>query len=160
MTSTNKPHYYAFYFFVLFLLSGCVIPVDMFFRNRSDTVVRIKGKLLTRKYFDRLPNRVSFYNFPSTKRNVCGVWQQDQLIQWIDTTEFFLDVPPNTIVDLENVTDRFALGLSFPKIILTAVTKDKIDTISKGYYDVPVTTKFKVQRRFLGTYTLYYDFEK
>jgi len=131
----------------------------MFFRNKSNSVVRLEGQLIDKRYIDRLPNRVSVYNFPKKRNHIYGEWREIAFVTWLDTANFFINIPANSIVDLEDVTDDFALGLSFPKVILVAKTEAKTDTVAKGYYDDPVTTKFKEKRRFLGTSTLYYDFE-
>ena len=151
--------YYAFVLITAFSISGCVIPAEMFFRNKSDSVVRLTGKLIDRRYFDRLPNKVSFYDLPEKEKQIYGEWRETKFVTWLDTTNFFIDVPIKTIIDLEDVTDNFSLGLAFPRVIVIATTKDKTDTLARGDYSDIFSSKFKEKRRFLGTSTFYYDFE-
>ena len=150
---------YIFFCISFSLLSGCVIPAELFFRNKTGSVVKLHGQIMDRRYFDRLPNKATFYHFPEKEKDIYGEWKETNFITWVDTSNFFIDVPAKTIINLEDITDKFSLGLSFPKVLLIATTSNRTDTISKGYYADPVTTNFKVKRRFLGTYTYYYDFE-
>jgi hypothetical protein len=129
----------------------------MVFRNKSGFVVRLEGKIIDSKQFDRLPNKVKFYRFPKKERQVYGEWQETGFIRWLDTTSFFVNVPANTIIHLDGVIDKFSLGLSLPDVLLIATTEQKTDTIIREN-SYPVE-KFKTGRRFLGRWTFYYDYQ-
>jgi len=51
---------------ISFLLSGCIIPGDVFFRNFSNRTVRLQATLEDHRRFEKLPNKVNFYD-TSTK---------------------------------------------------------------------------------------------
>src|SRR5215217_6732469 len=78
---------------ISFLLSGCIIPADVFFRNFSNQTVRLQATLADRRRFEKLPNKVNFYDTSTKKRHFYGDWRTNAFVRWVDTTTFYIDIP-------------------------------------------------------------------
>src|SRR5688572_20545909 len=89
---------------VSIFLSGCTIPAEVFFRNFSNEKVRLHATLVERRYFDKLPNKVNFYDTAIKRRQFYGDWRSSGLVTWVDTSTFYIDVPAFTVVDVEDVS--------------------------------------------------------
>ncbi|MEJ8818574.1 hypothetical protein [Lacibacter sp. H407] len=143
---------------ISFLLSGCIIPAEVFFRNFSNQTVRLHATLADRRLFKKLPNKVSFYDTSTTKRQFYGDWRTNAFVTWVDTTNFYIDIPASTVVNIADVSNGLALGSNQPDVLLLAITDNKIDTLTTGDYS-SLAGKFKSNRYHpLGTAIYYYDF--
>ena len=140
----------------VFLFSGCIVPAKIYFRNKSSFTVRLKGKIAEKEDFNRLPNKVDFYTLPQKEKGDYGVWKQTTFLTWVDTANFFIDIPPNTVVDIEDVSDSYSLGLPFPRVVLIVTTENNTDILSNGSAEF-LYSKFVETRKFLSGFTYYYD---
>jgi hypothetical protein len=146
----------AFIFFICVQFIGCTIPCDIFFRNLSDEEVQLKGKLVDRKYFDKLPNRVNFYDTAHKSKQIYGELKFRKLITWIDSNRFHIDIPPHCVVDLSDVSNGLTLGTTSPNVLLIISRSTKVDTLTTGDYS-SVVAKFRVKSAFLSKPIYYYD---
>lgn len=119
---------------IFILLSGCTIPATVLFRNFSNKTVRLQATLVDRSRFDKLPNKVDFYDTATKKRQFYGDWQASSLVTYLDTTTFYIDVPAFTVVDVANVSNGLVLGARSPDVLLLMITGNKVDTLTTGYY--------------------------
>lgn len=120
--------------FICALFSGCTIPCDIFFRNLSNETVLLKGRLVDRWYFDKLPNKVNFYDTAQTSRKIYGEWKYQKLITWTDSVNFQINIPAYNIVDLSDVSRGLTLGAKSPDVLLIVSSNTKIDTLTNGDY--------------------------
>lgn len=138
------------------ILTGCTIPCGIYFRNLTGSVVRLQATLLDRCYFDKLPNAVNFYDTAQKSKTIIGNWKYQRLVTWVDSTGFFIDVPPKTSIDVADISNGLTLGTHSPMILLLAVRENKIDTVTTGYY-TSVADKFKVKGGAFSKPVYYYD---
>lgn len=144
--------------FISFVLSGCVIPAEVFFRNFSNQTVRLQATLADRRLFKKLPNKVYFYDTATKKRQFYGDWRTNAFVSWVDTTTFYIDIPASTVINIADVSNGLALGSNQPDVLLLAITDNKRDTLTTGDYP-SLAAKFKSNRYHpLGTAIYYYDF--
>ncbi|MFT3681440.1 MAG: hypothetical protein QM791_14300 [Ferruginibacter sp.] len=148
-------------FFILFtstLFCGCVIPCNIFFRNFSDETVRLSGKISDRRRFDKLPNKVNFYAAAEKEKEMYGNWTSEHLINWFDSTSFYIDVPAKTVINIGDISNGLTLGTRSPDVLLIAVGNNKTDTVTTGDYP-SVAAKFKATRPLFAKPDYYYDFK-
>jgi len=119
---------------VSIFLFGCTIPATVLVRNYSNNKVRLQATLVDRSRFDKLPNKVDFYDTSTKKRQFYGDWRSSGLVTWVDTATFYIDVPAFTIVDVEDVSRGLVLGARKPDVLLLMITENKVDTLTKGDY--------------------------
>ena len=143
-------------FFICALFLGCTIPCDIFFRNLSNETVLLKGRLVARWRFDKLPNKVNFYDTAQTSRKIYGGWKYQKLITWTDSVNFQINIPAYSIVDLSDVSRGLTLGAKSPDVLLIISSNTKIDTLTNGDY-TSLKEKFHVKGSFLSTPIYYYD---
>lgn len=86
-------------FIISTLFTGCTIPCSVFFRNLSNKTVGLKGKLVDRLYFDKLPNKVNFYDTVLNPKVMDGKWKYQQLVTWIDSTSFDINIPSFPVIN-------------------------------------------------------------
>src|SRR4051812_45575951 len=103
-------------------LVGCTIPAEIFFRNFSNRKVRLQATLVDRFRFDKLPNKVNFYDTATKSRQYAGDWQSSRLVTWLDTATFYIDVPPFTILNLADISRGLVLGARQPDVVLLMIT--------------------------------------
>ena len=120
--------------FVFLLLSGCTIPATVLFRNFSKETVRLQATLIDRHRFDKLPNKVDFYDTATKKRQYYGDWRTSSLVTYIDTNTFYIDVPAFTVVDVADISRGLVLGARSPDVLLLMITGNKVDTLTTGGY--------------------------
>jgi hypothetical protein len=120
--------------FISIFLAGCTIPGKIFFRNYSKENVRLQATLVERRYFDKLPNKVNFYDTATKRKEYCGNWKYSGLVTWVDTTTFYINVPPFTVVDIADISRGLVLGARQPDIILLTIIDKKVDTLMTGEY--------------------------
>jgi hypothetical protein len=138
----------------LFFFAGCTIPCEIYFRNFSNETIKLQATLLDRNNFDKLPNRVSFYDSAKNKNHIYGDWKYQKLVTWIDSTTFFIEIPSKTIIDVKDISNGLTLGTMSPDIILIAVKSNGTDTITTGDYH-SIADKFQ-QKKFLFAKPIYY----
>lgn len=126
----------------LIFFTGCVVPADVFFRNFSNETVRLQARLTDRRYFNKLPNRVDFYDTSEIKRKPYGRWKYNTLVTWVDTTTFYIDVPAATVVNIKDLSNGLILGSRQPDVLLLMTKGTKTDTLITGDY-LSVDKKFK-----------------
>jgi hypothetical protein len=143
---------------VAFLLAGCTIPAEVFFRNFSAKKVRLQATLIDRSRFDKLPNKVTFYDTATRKHLYYGNWRSNGLVTWVDTATFYVDVPAYTVINLADVSNGLTLGSRQPEVLLLLIADNKTDTLTTGDYP-SLALKF-TQKGYnpLGTVKYYYDF--
>lgn len=124
------------------ILCGCTIPVTVLFRNYSNNTVRLQASLIARSYFEKLPNKVHFYDTSKKKRQFYGDWEKSGLVTWVDPTTFYIDVPAFTVVDIADVSDGLTLGAREPYVLLLLIANNKVDTLTTGDY-TSLIKKFK-----------------
>jgi hypothetical protein len=141
-----------------FLFAGCIIPAKVFFRNFSNQKVRLQASLNDRRRFNKLPNRVTFYDTSTRKRQYYGNWRENGLVTWVDTATFYVDIPAYTVINIADISNGLTLGSKQPDVLLLLISDHKIDTLTKG--DFPsLADKFKTKGyNPLGTAIYYYDF--
>lgn len=127
---------------IAILFAGCTIPAELYFRNYSTATIRLQTTLIKRSYFNRLPNKLSFYDTATKRHQYYGVWRKQALVTWIDTTTFYIDVLPATVVDVKEISNGLVLGATQPDVLLLTIKEGKTDTLLKGDY-LYLTTKFK-----------------
>jgi hypothetical protein len=115
-------------------LSGCTIPASVLFRNFSNETVRLQATLIDRRRFDKLPNKVDFYDTAIKKRQFYGDWQASSLVTYVDTTTFYIDVPAFTVVDVADVSRGRVLGARSPDVLLLMIIGNEVDTLTTGGY--------------------------
>lgn len=140
---------------IAIILSGCTIPATVLFRNYSNNSVRLQATLIDRSYFEKLPNKVDFYDTSKKKKQFYGEWQKSKLVTWADTTTFYIDVPAFTVVDIADVSDGLTLGARQPNVLLLLVANNKVDTLTTGDY-TSLVKKFKSNRLPLFKNPVYY----
>ncbi len=130
----------------------------MFFRNFSNQNVRLQASLIDRRRFDKLPNKVSFYDTTVKKRKYYGDWRQDSLVTWVDATTFYIDIPAFTVINIADVSNGLTLGSRQPEVLLLMIADNKTDTLTTGDY-ASLADKFKSKGyNPFGTAIYYYDF--
>ena len=127
---------------ICFLLEGCTIPAKVFFRNFSNEEVRLQVTLVDRRRFTKLPNAVNFYDTATRKGKYWCNWKSSNLVTWVDTTTFYIDVPAFTVVDVEDISRGLVLGARQPDVMLRMITECKVDTLTNGDY-YSLAAKFK-----------------
>lgn len=143
---------------ISFLLSGCIIPADVFFRNFSNQTVRLQATIVDRRQFEKLPNKVNFYDTSTKKRHFYGDWRTNALVRWVDTTTFYIDIPASTVINIADVSNGLTLGSRQPEVLLLLITDNNRDTLTTGDYS-SLAAKFKSKGyNPLGTAIYYYDF--
>lgn len=140
----------------LFFFTGCTIPCEIYFRNFSKETIKLQATLLNRNNFDKLPNKVSFYDSAKNKRRIYGDWKYQKLVTWIDSTTFFIDIPSKTIIDVGDISNGLILGTISPGVILIAFKTRGNDTITTGDYH-SVAIKFQQKRSLFAKPIYYYD---
>ena len=145
-----------FTFFICALFSGCTIPCDFFFRNLSNETALLKGRLVDRWRFDKLTNKVNFYETAQTSRKIYGEWKYQKLVIWTDSVSFEIDIPAYNIIDFSDVSRGLTLGAKSPDVLLIISSNTKIDTLSTGDY-ISLKEKFHVKGCFFSTPVYYYD---
>jgi hypothetical protein len=147
-----------FYFsiFIFTLFTGCTIPCDVFFRNLSNETIELKGKLIDRRYFDKLPNKVNFYDTAQNSKQIYGKWKYQQLITWIDSVNFHIDIPPFSIINVGDVSNGLTLGAKSPDVLLIVFSNTKADTLTTGDYP-SLAAKFQAKRKIFSKPVYYYD---
>lgn len=123
-------------------LAGCTIPAEVYFRNYSDKKTRLQASLVDRRLFDKLPNRITFYDTATKKHDLYGKWRLSTLVTWVDSTRFYVDIPAFTVINIEDISRGLTLGAKEPDIILTMTTDNKTDTLMTGEY-FSIVKKFK-----------------
>lgn len=113
---------------------GCTIPAEIFFRNFSGEKVRLQASLVDRRWFDKLPNKLNFYNLSSKKRQFYGEWRANAFVTWVDSSTFYIDIPAFTVIDIADVSNGLTLGAKQPDIVLTMSSGNKTDTLTTGDY--------------------------
>jgi hypothetical protein len=138
-----------------FLLAGCVVPAKIYFRNLSTEQVRLRGTLVDRRRFKKLPNNVNLFDTAAKSSTICGRWRREDFVTWTDTTTFYLDVPAFTVIDLKDISNGLILGTHEPNVLLVVIRKNRTDTVTTGDL-ASVEQKFK--RRPYNTFTdpIYY----
>jgi len=131
-----------FILLISILFAGCTIPAKVFFRNFSNQKVRLQATLVDRRFFDKLPNKVDFYDTATRKKQYVGEWRATDLVTWTNTTTFYIDVPPFTVVDVDDVSRGLVLGARSPDVQLVMFSENKIDTLTDGDY-ISLAAKFK-----------------
>ena len=130
----------------------------MYFRNFSNQTVRLQAKLVDRRRFEKLPNRVNFYDTSTKKRHYYGDWRKNALVSWVDTTTFYIDIPASTVINIADVSNGLTLGSRQPEVLLLLIAGNKTDTLTTGSYP-SLDNKFKSKRHSpLATAIYYYDF--
>ncbi len=143
---------------ILLFFTGCIIPADVFFRNFSGQQVRLQATLIDRRWFDKLPNKVSFYDTSKRKRQYYGDWRTTSFITWTDTTTFYIDVPAFTVINVADISNGFSLGGRKPDVVLTMIADNKTDTLTNRDY-MSFYDKFKTKGyNPFGTANFYYDY--
>lgn len=132
------------------------MPCDVFFRNLSNESVRLNGKLVDRWYFDKLPNKVDFYDTAQNSKQVYGNWKYQKLITWTDSTNFHIDIPPFCIIDVSDVSNGITLGTKSPDVLLVVSSSTKADTLTTGDYP-SLAAKFQLKRAFFSKPVYYYS---
>ena len=122
--------------------AGCTIPAEILFRNYSNRKVMLDVSLADRKFFDRLPNKVNFYDTSASKHQFSGGWRASTFVTWVDSITFYLEVPPFTVVDVADISNGLTLGTKQPDVMLIMTTDHRADTLITGSY-VSVAKKFK-----------------
>jgi len=143
-------------FIICTFLTGCTIPCNVFFRNLSNKIVGLKGKLVDRQYFDKLPNKVNFYDTAQNPKGMHGKWEYQQLVTWIDSTNFDIDIPPFSVINLADVSMGLTLGTTSPNVLLIVVSGTKADTLTTGDY-LSLKAKFKEKYAAFSKPVYYYD---
>ena len=149
---------WRFVLLITFLFAGCEIPAEVFFRNFSSQTVRLRASLINRNRFNKLPNKVTFYDTSTRRHRYYGGWQKNGLVTWVDTTSFYVDVPAYTVINIADVSNGLTLGSRQPEVLLLLIANNKTDTLTTGDYP-SLAHKFK-QAGYnpLGTVKYYYDF--
>jgi len=143
---------------IAFLVAGCTIPAEVFFRNYSGKKVRLQASLIDRSRFNKLPNKVTFYDTSTRKHQYYGNWRENVLVRWVDTATFYIDVPGHTVINIADVSNGLTLGSKQPEVLLLLISDDKTDTLMKGDY-LSLTHKFKTKGyNPFSTAIYYYDF--
>lgn len=149
---------WRFILLIALLFAGCEIPAEVYFRNFSGQTVRLQASLIDRSRFNKLPNRVTFYDTSTRKRQYYGNWRRNGLVTWVDTATFYVDVPAYTIINIADVSNGLTLGSKEPEVLLLLISDHKTDTLMKGDYS-SLARKFKEKGyNPLGTVKYYYDF--
>lgn len=144
--------------FIAFLFAGCTIPAEVFFRNFSSEKIRLQASLINRSRFNKLPNKVTFYDTSIKKRQYYGAWRANGLVTWVDTATFYVDVPAHTVINIADVSNGLTLGAKQPEVLLLMISDHKTDTLTKGDYP-SLAHKFKRKGyNPIGTVKYYYDF--
>jgi len=102
-------------------------PTNLYFRNLSDQPVRLIGRLVDKNRFEKLPNKVDFYDMPTSKKEMHGERKYRQFVTWTDSTGFFIDVPANIVIDVADISRGLRLG-KVPDVMLVTTTTIKTDT--------------------------------
>ena len=140
------------------LFFGCTIPAHMYFRNYSNKIVQLRATLIDRNYFEKLPNRVEFYDTATTEKDYYGKWRYRGLVSWIDSSTLYVNVPPYTDIDLADVSNGLTLGARQPDVILLLQSDNKTDTLLTDEFH-SVFKKFKfVPYGIFRDPVFYYDF--
>ena len=142
--------------FICALLPACTIPCDIFFRNLSSGAVLLRGKLVDRWRFDKLPHKVNFYDTAQSSGKIYGEWKYQKLITWTDSVNFEVTIPAYSVIDLSDVSRGLTLGAKSPDVLLTISSDTKTDTLTTGDY-LSLAAKFHVKRSFISTPVYYYD---
>jgi hypothetical protein len=129
--------------------AGCTIPCNIYFINHSGETVRLKASLLNRERFNKLPNKVNFYDTAQKKRLFTGDWRTTQLVTWKDSVNFFIDVPAHTVIDIADISNGLTLGSKAPGILLVIEKNSTTDTILSGDY-LSVSKKFAFKNSFFN----------
>jgi hypothetical protein len=134
LCATNQGAMWRLTIPISIFLSGCTIPATVLFRSYSNGTVRLQATLVDRRRFEKLPNKVDFYDTSTKKPQFFGVWQASSLVTWVDTTTFYVDVPPFTVVDVADVSRGLVLGAGTPDVLLLMMKDKKVDTLTTGDY--------------------------
>ena len=143
-------------FIISTLFTGCTIPCSVFFRNLSNKTVGLKGKLVDRLYFDKLPNKVNFYDTAQNPKGIYGKWKYQQLVTWIDSTSFDINIPPFSVINLADVSMGLTLGSRSPNVLLIVFSGTKADTLTTGDY-LSLKAKFREKYAVFSKPIYYYD---
>ncbi len=129
-------------FIISTLFTGCTIPCNVFFRNLSNKTVGLKGKLVDRRYFDKLPNKVNFYDTAQNPKDIYGKWKYQQLVTWTDSTSFNIGIPSFSVINLADISLGLPLGTTSPNVLLIVFSGTKADTLTTGDY-LSLQAKFR-----------------
>lgn len=127
---------------VFIFLTGCTIPATVLLRNYSNGKVRLLAKIPDRSRFDKLPNKVNFYDTASRKKEYHGAWRESSSVTYIDSVTFQIDIPAFTVIDLADVSRGLILGSRSPDVLLLAYRSDHVDTLTTGSY-FSIAEKFR-----------------
>lgn len=128
----------------------------MFFRNLSAETVRLNATILNRKQFKKLPNTVKFYTIADKPDDI--TWQSNALVSWTDSTDFYIDIPAKTVIDVSDISNGLILGSRTPDVLLIAAGKNYTDTVTRGDY-LSLAAKFTYKKRFLTRPVYFYDWK-
>ena len=67
-------------------------------------------------------------------------------------------MPSNTAIDVSDISDGVTLGTKSPDILLAAIQKNKIDTVTTGNY-ISVADKFKSEKKLLSRPIYFFDLQ-
>ncbi|MBC7421912.1 MAG: hypothetical protein H7334_00495 [Ferruginibacter sp.] len=143
-------------FIICTVFTGCTIPCNVFFRNLSSKTVGLKGKLVDRQYFDKLPNKVNFYDTAQNLKDMHGKWKYQQLVTWVDSTSFDINIPPFSVINLADVSMGLTLGTTSPNVLLMVFSGTKADTLTTGDY-LSLKAKFREKNAVFSKPIYYYD---
>ncbi len=134
--------------------AGCTVPAEVYFRNYSNKAVRLQATLTDRRRFEKLPNKVTFYD-TATKKQWYGNWRSTAMVTWTDTATFYIDVPAFTVVNVADISRGLILGSREPDVMLLMMADNKTDTLTTGDY-LSVTKKFKYEGYTMFKPAIYY----
>jgi hypothetical protein len=135
---------------------GCTKPCELYLRNFTNYSVKLQGKINNRRDHYKLPNSVYFYKTPITDKQMHGEWQSTELITWIDSINFFINIPAQSVIDLKDVSRGLVLGAVSPGVFITISYPAHLDTLMTGDYR-SLKDKFRSQSSFLSDPIFYYD---
>jgi hypothetical protein len=101
-----------FFLFVVILFNGCTLPCNFLFRNLSNNTVLLQVTIKDKSFFNKLPNSVALYNLPKNEKKLIGIERSSMLVKWIDTSHFEVEVPPKTVIQLDDIGKPLVLGIS------------------------------------------------
>jgi hypothetical protein len=128
------------------------LPCNFLFRNLSNHSVLLKVTIKDKSFFNKLPNTVVLYNLPKKNSRLIGERRSTALVKWEDTSHFEVNIPPQTVIQLDDIGKPLVLGISQPAITIMVVK----DTIYNGsIYAEP--KKFKTCNKPFKKPSYYYD---
>lgn len=87
-----------------------------------------------------------------------GWWKKEKLVTWVDTANFYIDIPPYSVISLDEMDKHPGLYGQITGLILTINHDNKIDTVSYGAFG-KVSTIMNERLKF-GPHVIYWaDFK-